>query len=168
MSTHVITNTYAHTTTYITDKLLRSILFIIRESGLNPAKFAGDWDWMERGIKTWLGTRDLTRVVLEVFDPRNNNLLFRWDFDIVYDYGSNGDGGFWVDTDAIRHAIRKAGLWPSQCDYRLVASTKPGRPDVMGWSGTSLRSTAGFRRNNIGTTIGGVGAATTTAYWRKT
>lgn len=67
---------------------------LLSASGLNPAKFAGDWDWMERGIKTWLGTRDLTRVVLEVFDPRNNNLLFRWDFDIVYDYGSNGDGGF--------------------------------------------------------------------------
>lgn len=168
MSTFVRANTYAHTTAYVTDKLLRSLLYIIRESGLDPSKFAGDWEWMERGIRTWLGTRDLKRVVLEVYHPRNDRLVGRWDFDIIYGYGNDGDGSFWVDTDAIRYAIRKAGIWPSQCEYRLVTSTEDGRPDVEGWVRTTFRSTEGFERHNIGTTIGGVGAGTSTAYWRKT
>jgi len=167
MTTFVTANTYVHTTTYITDKMLRSLQFIIRESGLDPSKFANDWGWMERGIRTWLGTRDLQTVILEVFDPYDGALVGRWDFEIVYGYGSDGDGGMWVDTDAIRYAIRKAGLWPSECQYRIVAVTKPGRPDVEGWSRTTLRSTDGFVRHSIGTTIGAVGAGTSTAYWRR-
>jgi hypothetical protein len=167
MSTFVAANTHAHTTTYIADKMLHSLNFIIRESGLDPAKFVNDWKCMERGIRTWLDTRDLEHVVLEVFDPGSGGLVGRWDFEIVYGYGLDGDGGMWVDTDAIRYAIRKAGLWPSQCDYRLVATTKSGRPDVEGWSSATLRSTDGFIRQSIGTTIGAVGVGTSTAYWRR-
>jgi hypothetical protein len=167
MSTFVAVNTFAHTVTYITDKMLRSLQFIIRESGLDPAQFADDWGWMERGIRTWLDSRDLQKVILEVFDPSDDDLVGRWDFEIVYDYGSDGAGGMWVDTDAIRFAIRKAGLWPSQCRYRLVVDTKPGRPDVEGWSRTTLRSTDGLVRHSIGTTIGANGAGSSTAYWRR-
>lgn len=167
MSTFVAVNTYTHTTVYITDKMLHSLQFIIRESGLDPSPFVNDWGWMERGIRTWLGTQDLQTVILEVYSPRDNALVGRWDFDVVYGYGSDGGGGMWVDTDAIRYAIGKAGLWPSQCAFRLVTVTKPGRPDVDGWSRTTLRSTNGFMRHSIGTTIGAVGAGTSTAYWRR-
>jgi hypothetical protein len=167
MSTFVSVNTYAHTTTYIAAKMLYSLVFIIRESGLDPGKFTGDWATMEVGIKTWLGTRDLQSVILEVFKPITGELVGRWDFDIAYGYGEGGDGDMWIDTDAIRYAIKKAGSWPSLCDYRLVVQTNPGRPDVEGWSGTTLRSTDGFVRHSIGTTIGAVGAGTATAYWRK-
>lgn len=167
MSTYVAVNTYTHTTTYITDKMLHSLKYIIRESGLDPSPFVNDWGWMERGIKTWLGTHDLTKVMLEVYDSTNGALINRWDFDILYGYGSDGDGGMWVDTDAIKYAIRKAGLWPSQCKYRLVVDTKAGRPDVPGWAKTTLRSTDGLVRHSIGTTIGAVGAGTSSAYWRR-
>lgn len=167
MSTFVTVNTYTHTTTYITDKMISSLQLIIRESGLSPSKLAHDWGTIERGIKTWLGSRDLRAVTLEVFDPTTDGLVGRWDFDIVYDYGSDGSGGIWVDTDAIHFAIKKAGLWPSQCAYRIVTDTRSGRPDVAGWSPTTLRSTDGFTRHAIGTTIGAIGAGTGTAYWRK-
>ena len=168
MTTYVHADTYVYTTTFITDKMLSSIQLIIRESGLDPSKFADDWEWMERGVRTWLGTHDLVTVILEVYAPSSGRLVGRWDFDIVYRYGSDGDGGMWVDTDAIRYAIRKAGLWPSECEYRIVTVTKPTRPDVVGWSRTTLRSTGGFTRHSIGTTIGAIGAGTGTAYWRPT
>ena len=168
MSTYVGVNTLTHTVTYITDKMLRSLQLIIRDSGLSPSKLAGEWGVLDRGIRTWLGTRDLTNVVLEVCNPSNGGLVGRWDFDIVYGYGSDDDGGMWVDTDAIGHAIRKAGLWPAGCDYSVIACTKPGRPDVDGWSRTTFRSTDGFVRHSIGTTIGAVGIGTGTAYWRRT
>lgn len=54
MSTVVSVNTYTHSVTYVTDKLLTSIKNIVRLSGLNPAKLASDWTVLERGIKKWL------------------------------------------------------------------------------------------------------------------
>ena len=167
MTTYVAANTYVYTATYITDKMLHSLQLIIRECGLDPSKFAGNWECMERGIRTWLGTHDLLAVMLEVYDPSDGDPVGRWDFDIVYGYDSGADGSMWVDTDAIRFAIRKAGHWPVKCEYRIVADTKPGRPDVVGWSPATLRSTAGFTRHSIGTTIGAVGAGAGTAYWRR-
>ena len=167
MTTNVYVNTYTHTTTYITDKMLNSIQFIVREIGLDPSKAADHWEATELGIRTWLGTQDLDTVILEVYDPSSGSLTGRWDFDIIYGYGSDGDGSMWVDTDAIRYAIKKAGLVPVECQYRIVAITKTGAPDVVGWSRTTLRSTDGLSRHSIGTTIGAVGAGTGTAYWRQ-
>ena len=168
MTTYVTANTYVHTTTYITDKMLHSLMLILRESGLDPSRLVDGWKTSELGIRTWLGTHDLLAVVLEVYDPSDSGLIGRWDFDIVYGYGSDGDGGMWVDTDAIRYAIRKAGVLPTKCAYHIIADTKPGRPDVNGWSRTTLRSTDGFARHSIGTTIGAIGAGTGTAYWKRT
>lgn len=167
MSSIVVVNTYTQSVTFITDKMLRSLQLTIRDSGLDPSKIVKDWDCLNRGISTWLRTRDLLRVVLEVFDPRDGELVGRWDFGILYDYAGDGDGGFWADTDAIRFAIKKAGLWPSHCEYGLVVETKSGRPDVEGWGKATLRSTAGFVRQSIGTTIGAGQVGTSTAYWRK-
>jgi len=165
MSTVVTVNTYTHSVTYVTDKLLKSIKDVIRLSGLDPSKFADDWNWMERGIKTWLDTHDLEKVVLEVYEPKTDKLVGRWDFEIFY--GFSGDGSFFVDPDVINYHIRKQGVLPNTCKYRIVATTKPGRPDVQGWTKTTFRSTDGFVRQSIGTTIDGSGLSTTSAYWRK-
>jgi hypothetical protein len=165
MSTFVVVNTYTHSVTYVTDKMLLSLKEIIRCSGLSPEKIAADWKVLQRGISSWLYSRDLESVHLEVFNPTTDALIGRWDFDIYF--GSWGDSGMWVNTDDIRYHIRKAGQWPSTCDYRIVLTTKPGRPNVDGWSATTLRSTDGFVRQSLGTTIDGNGVRTGTAYWRK-
>lgn len=167
MTTIVSVDVYTYTVAHITDKMLRSVLTIVRECGLDPSKLAGQWDVIDRGLRTWLTTRDLSAVVLEVWDPSDDSLVGRWDFDLAYAGDGDGDLGRWVDTDAIRAAIRKAGVWPSTCEYRIVASTRPGRPNVAGWATTTLRSTDGFVRQSIGTTISGPGAEAGTAYWRR-
>jgi hypothetical protein len=97
--------------------------------------------------------------------PGTDALIGRWDVDIVY--GAAGDGSFWTDTDQIRYAIHKAGLWPSQAGYRIVVDTADGRPDVLGWSNTTFRSTAGFVRQSLGSTIEHNGLGANAAYWRK-
>ena len=166
MSTFVVVNTYTHSVTYVADKMLHSLHQIIRESGLNPEKLTDDWDTLQRGISTWLASYHLESVTLEVFDPDTDALVGRWDFEIYY--GTAGDGAMWVNTEDIKYHIRKAGQWPSLCDYRVIISTKPGRPAVAGWSSTTFRSTDGFVRQCIGTTIDGNGHVSAgTAYWRK-
>jgi hypothetical protein len=166
MSTTVFVNTYTHSVAYVTDKLLTSIKNIIRLSGLNPGKLTQDWEILERGINRWLDTEDLEEVHLEVFNPNNNKLVGRWDFEIFYGFSADG-ATFWLDPDVISYHIKKQGLWPSSCDYRIVVTTKPGRPDVLGWSNTTLRSIDGFIKQSIGTTINGGGLNASAGYWRK-
>jgi hypothetical protein len=164
MSTFVVGYTYTHSVTFVTDKMLMAIKEIIRCSGLSPEKLAFHWKTLQGGINTWLNSRDLEAVVLEVFDPKTDALVGAWDFDIFY--GTAGDCGMWVNTDDIKYHILKAGKWPSDCDYRIVLTTKNGRPNVEGFSATTLRSRDGFVRQSLGTTIDGNGLKTGTAYWR--
>lgn len=166
MTTRVAVNTYTHSVTYVTDKLLLSLFRIIKWSGLEPGRLTADWDVLERGLKRWLETQHLTGVVLEVYRPFSTTLVGRWDFDIDYGFGGD-DGTFWIDTDAIKFSIAKSGLNPSRCDYRIIALTKPGRPDVLGWSPTTLLSTDGFVRHTVGTNIGASSLGTRVGYWRK-
>lgn len=166
MSTTVFVNTYTHSVTYVTDKLLTSIKNIIRLSGLSPEKLTRDWESLERGVKKWLDTEDLKEIHLEVFNPYTDKLVGRWDFEIFYGFSADG-AAFWQDPDAIKYHIKKQGLWPGDCDYRIVVTTRPGRPDVSGWSKTTLRSTAGFVKQSIGTTIDGGGLSTGAGYWRN-
>src|SRR5262249_7248564 len=108
MSTFTVAITYTHTVTYVTTKMLLTLKEIIREIGLNPASFADSWQTYERAISTWLSSRHLQRVTLEVYNPRTSSLVTRWDMDVLY--ATIGDGALWVDTAAVRYFIAKAGL----------------------------------------------------------
>jgi hypothetical protein len=165
VSTYGLTYNTAHTVSHVTTKMLLLLKEIIRGVGLDPGKLTDDWDLLERGISTWLRSQHLNQVTLEIYNPKTDALVSRWDLDVVYGYGA--DETFWADTDSIRYSIQKAGLVPSQCNYRVMVSNKDGRPDVDGWSRCTARSTDGFRRYSIGATIGGNGVGTDVAYWKK-
>jgi hypothetical protein len=163
--TSVAVNTYTHSVTYLADNILKSFKDIIRLSGLEPGKFVAGWESNIRAIKTWLSTGDLEQVILEVFDPRTNALVVRWDIDIIYNW--SGDGSFWTDTEQLKYHIRKAGFAPSDATYDILLKTMPGRPDVTGWGPGSYRSTDGFVRHSLGSTINHYGLGGNAAYWRK-
>ena len=80
----------------------------------------------------------------------------------------NSRGHVRTDTDQIKYAVRKAGLVLSEARYRLLLSNKIGRPDVPGWSSAGYRSTEGFARHSLGSTIEHNGLGGSAAYWRKT
>ena len=166
MSTFVAVNTYTHSVTYVTDNILRSMQDIVRLSGLDPSQISNDWEVLERGIRTWIDSKHLETIVLEVYNPKTDALIGRWDVEIAYDW--RGDNGrFWVDTDQIKAAIKKAGVWPGDSRYRIVCSSKDGRPEVVGWSSTTLRSTSGMIKQSLGTTIEHNGLGAGASYYRK-
>lgn len=166
MPVSVSVRSYTHATTYVADNILKSLKDILLYSGLDPEKLADDWEVLHRGIKTWIDSGHLKKIVLEVYDPDTDELRLRWDVNISYEW-TGGDGQFWTDTDAIRFAIKKTGMLPSEAKYRVVASTASGRPDVLGWSSTSLRSTKGMVEQRIGTSIEASGLSGTMSYYRK-
>lgn len=164
--TSVSVYSYTHSVTYVADNILKSFKDIIRLSGLDPSNLVEEWSSTLNALTTWLHSGHLEQVILEVFNPKTDHLVGRWDVDVVY--GAPGDGNFWTDSDQIRYAIRKAGLWPSEARYRLILVNKPGRPDVPGWGSTNFRSTQGFVRQSLGTTIEHNGLGGSAAYWRRT
>jgi hypothetical protein len=166
MSTFVAVNTYTHSVTYVTDNILRSMQDIVRLSGLNPGRISEDWEVLERGIRSWIDSKHLETIVLEVYNPKSDALIGRWDIDIAY--GAQGDNGrFWVDTDQIKAAIMKAGVWPGDSKYRIVCSNRDGYPQVVGWSSTTFRSTSGMVKQSLGTTIEHNGLGAGASYYRK-
>ncbi len=167
MSTFVAVNTYTYSTTYVANNILMCLKDIIRLSGLDPAKLASDFETLERGLSRWLETGHLEAVTLEVYHPTTSTLVGRWDFTITYGWSADATGSFWVDTEQIKYAIRKQGAWPSICSYRVIADTKAGRPDVLGWSTTTYLSTSGFVRHSLGTTLDANGLGAGAAYYRK-
>lgn len=164
--TSVVVNTYTHSVVYVADNILRSLKDIIRLSGLDPSEFVGDWDTHMRGLQTWLNSGDLETVKLEIYDPKTDDLIFRWDIEIAYGW-TGGDGSFWTDPEQLRYAIKKEGLVPSEARYRFLVQTKPGRPDVIGWSSTTGRSTTGMVRQSLGTTVEHSGLGARTSYLRR-
>jgi hypothetical protein len=167
MSTSVRVSTRTHSYTHVATNMLRSLKQIIVGCGLSQDVIVGEWDALERGATTWLSSQHLRKLVLEVFDRRSDALIGRFDFTITYDYYGSGDGDLWLDPTTVDQAIRRAGLYPSNCNYRIVADTAPGRPDVEGWSTTSLRSTAGFSQQSLGTGIGGGSVGASLSYYRR-
>jgi len=162
----VATYNYTHSVTYVTDNILKSLKDIIVLSGMDPSAFVGDWASNSRAIKAWLESGHLEQVILEIFNPNTDTLIFKWEVGIVYG-ASNGDGSFWTDTEQLAYAIRKCGVLPSQAKYSVQLKNKPGRPDVDGWGPGSARSTAGMVRQSLGTTVEHNGLGANTAYWRK-
>lgn len=164
MNTSTFAFTHTYVVTYVTDKLMQSLLKIIRWSGLNPIKLTADWQDLSNAIKTWITSGHFEAAVLEIFDSRNpDNLIGRWDLNLAYDFD---EAEMWTDIGAIKYAIAKAGLYSANCDYRIVISNKPGRPDVPGWCPTTFRSTEGLSKFSIGTTIGAGSLGGSASYWR--
>ncbi len=123
---------YTQSITYVADNILKSLKDIIRLSGLDPSNFIESWTSTMLALRIWLQSGHLERVTLEIFDPKTEKLVVRWDLEIIYGWTS-GDGSFWTDTEQLRYHILKAGVAASQARYGVLMSNKPGRPDVEGW-----------------------------------
>lgn len=157
---------YTQSVVYVADNILKSLKDIIRLSGLDPAKLVGDWVVLLRGISTWIESQHLETVTLEIFDPKTDALVKRWDIAVAYTWDISA-GTFWTDTEQLKFAIRKAGLSPAQAGYRIVVQNKQGRPHVEGWSNCTLRLTQGMVRQSLGTTVEHNGLSANAAYWRR-
>jgi hypothetical protein len=166
MST-VAVYSYTHSVVYVTDNILRSLKDIIVKSGLNPEKLTGEWAVLHRGIKAWIESKELEYVTLEIYNPADNSLITRWDVTVAYSWSSDA-GNFWTDTDQLKYAIKKAGIVPAAATYSVMVKNKPGWTAVDGWGTGSFRSTDGFVRQSLGTTVEHNGLGAATSYWRKT
>lgn len=164
--TGVVTYSSTQSVVYVADNIFKSLKDIIRLSGMDPTNFVNNTAVNMRGIKSWLETEDLEKIILEIYNPNSNELILRWDIDV--NYGStSGNGNFWTDTEQLKWAIKKSGVPPASAKYDLLLKTKPGRRDVEGWTSAFSRSTNGMVRQSLGSTIEHNGLGASASYWRE-
>ena len=99
MGTAVQVNVHAYATTHVATNLIRSLKQLVVGCGLDATKLLGDWQVLERGVATWLASRHLERLTLEIYSNRTDKLVRRFDFDIDYGYNPNGNGFCFVAED---------------------------------------------------------------------
>jgi hypothetical protein len=166
MTTAVRVSSAVYSATHVGTNMLRGLKQIITGCGLDATKFGNQFTELENGVTTWVRSRHLRELVLEVWDPADpDRLVGRFDFTINYDYYGSGDGDLWLDPDTVAWAIKKNGSYASRCDYRIVADTAPGAADVAGWSDTTLRDATGLHRHSVGTALGGGSMGAGVSYW---
>ena len=115
MSTSVSVNTYTYSVTFVADNVQRTLKDIIVQSGLDPTKYVNSWKSVNLALTTWVQSKHLKTIILEIFNPKDDTLVGRWDIEISYGWSSSDTGSFWIDTDQIKTAIRKCGAVPSSC-----------------------------------------------------
>src|SRR3546814_11506173 len=98
--TIVAVNTYTHSVTYVADNILKSMKDIILLSGLDPTNLVDGWASKMRALQTWLASRHLDVVVLDILNSTTDALIGRRGIDVVYTTRS-GVGGFLTATDKL-------------------------------------------------------------------
>jgi hypothetical protein len=166
MSTAVQVNVTTYSTTHVATNLVRSLKQLVTACGLSASKLLGEWQTLENGVATWLASRHLQTLTLEIYGVSTGVLVARFDFSIDYTYHPNGNGDLWIDPDTVDYAVRKSGAIPANCSYDVFARTAAGRPDVAGWSNGTMRSTAHLQHRSVGAAVGGGEIGASLSYWK--
>lgn len=169
MQTHThafaATYTHAHSVVFLTDNLLNTLREVIRESGISPDKLTQDRSTIERGLRTWLQSGHLTKVVVEFHKPGASSASARWDFPINYT-GAGVADDMWLDKNYLRQLISKATRPSTDCTYRVILCTNAGAPKVDGFSDCSFLSTGSLAARPAGTVVATSHMTAAVTYWR--
>lgn len=164
-STYALTFTRTYTSTFVADNMRNVLRNIINYYNLDPENLLNDWELTSNAIRTWLQSGDLKKIIIEFFRTGQSTVEARWDFPISYD-GSGVDDDMWVDKSHLERTLNKSAKPSSGCLYEVIFITRPGRPDVPGFSPCKLRSTEMLVSRNSGTVIATGDIMASGTYWR--
>ena len=166
LATYTVTYLRTHTATFVADNMRNLLRDLIHAVGLDPYDLLDDWSVIGRGVRTWLESGHLQKIIIEFYRLGSGSAVARWDFPINYD-GSGVDDDMWVDKEHLRRTISKADRPPPGCKYRVVLINGPGRPDVPGFVATTLLLTEGLVSRATGTVIATRDIMASIEYWRS-
>jgi hypothetical protein len=159
------TFTYTHAIVFLSDNLRNTLREVIRENGISPNKLMQDWETIELGIRTWLQSGHLNNIVVEFFKPGASESSARWEFPIGY-AGSGVQDDMWLDKNYLRQLIAKSARPSTDCTYRILLCTNPGKPYVDGFSDCPFLSTGNLAARQAGTVIATGYMTAAVTYWR--
>ncbi|GAC1659879.1 MAG: hypothetical protein NVS9B15_23430 [Acidobacteriaceae bacterium] len=165
MSTTTFSYNRTHSVTFMADSMRNVLREVIRESGLSPEKLMDDWDDITRGMRTWIESGHLEKIVIEFYKPGASSVSARWDFPMIYS-GSGPDDDMWLDKNYLRQIIAKAARPSAQDAYRVLLKLAPGSPDVNGFSFVPFLSTSQLTSYSGGTVVATGHLTASATYWR--
>jgi len=165
MATHVSTVTRTHAITFMTDKLRNVLRDLIRENGLDPDALMGSWETIGRGLRVWLTSEHLRRLVIEFYEPRSGSLTARWDIPVTYS-GLGTVDDMWVDRTYLRQIIAKARRPTPTSYYQILFDNAPGAAEVAGFVSSGYRNTGSMVSRDAGTAAATGYMAAGLSYWR--
>ncbi len=154
-----------HSIVFLSDNLRNTLREVIREYGLDPNALMQEWPTIERGIRVWLGSGHLNKVVVEFFRPGASEASARWDLPVRYT-GSGVDDDMWLDKAYLRQLIVKAARPSLDCKYRILLCTDPGAASVSGFTDCTFLSTGSLAARHSGTVIATGHMTAGATYWR--
>ena len=137
----------------------------MKKLGLPTAYLATYNQTLHNGLSTWLNSRHLETVYLEINDEFGRCWSFS-ELNIQY-LASGQTNAFYDDLEAARYEAAKLGSPPSRCSYRIVVHNKPGAAIVSGWSSGALPGTAGMERRRVGGAVGSPDIGASLTIWRR-
>lgn len=155
----------SHSINFFSDNMRIALRELIRENGLDPDKLMQEWSTIQRGVRTWLDSGHLNKVVVEFYQPWSSTASARWDFPVGYS-GSGVDDDMWLDKDYLRSQIAKAKRPTKDCTYRIVLCTDAGAPFVEGFENCTFLSTGQLSARQVGTIIATGHMTAGVIYWR--
>lgn len=165
MAVHTTAYTRTQTSIYVSDKMRTFLKLLVNHYGLDPQGIVDAWTgWADRAARTWLETGDLLSIVIEFYRPNADTASARWDFPIRYD--GNDVDEMWIDRAFFQDAIAKASAPPAGCVYRILLTTRDGRPDVPGVGPATFLSTNGLTAREAGTIIATPDLMASARYYR--
>ena len=165
MATQTYVYLRSHSINFFSDSMRIALRELIRENGLDPDKLMQEWSTIQSGVRKWLDSGHLKKIVVEFYQPGASMASARWDFPVTYS-GSGVDDDMWLDKDYLRRLIAKSARPTSDCTYRIVLCKDAGAPFVEGFRDCTFLSTGQLSARQAGTVIATGHLTAGITYWR--
>lgn len=164
--TRTSANVMARSYTYTANALIHLASAITTARGLDQDYLQENLGVIEKGLRTWLFGHWLEALRVEVWDPRAEQAVEAYEFRISYDPYAGGAGeAYETQADRLRAELARLPKLRPGLSWRIIVTTKAGRPDVPGWNATKARDTSHLSRREAGQVTTSPGCSTELTYF---
>lgn len=160
-------NIAVYPVTYVSNEVLNFLIRIIDRRGLNLDYINVHKNTLVDGLFTWLSTRHLEKLILEIYDSSTDKVLER--FDMCFEYSAvvptTSDSIFESNLKKLEDFLEKLPKLSSNSNYRVIVILSEGAPEVPGWSPTSLRPVDHLKNLKLGGLIKADYIGVAMEYW---
>jgi len=166
--TEVGVKTWTSTYNFVVNETVTLLMQYVNNRGLDSSKLTTMREQLEDALWTWLSSRHLSRVRIEVYEPEANEATEC--FDLAFDIERPQDLStaeieriqerkFDSYHEEVLENLRELDAPPDDCTYRILVWLRPTNdvgeepPTVDGWSRTTARSTDHLEKTDLGDAI---------------
>ena len=136
---------------YVQNEVIDVLMRIASNRNLDLGYFTDNQKSLTSGLFTWLTTRTLEKIVMEILE--RNRVIERFDLSFQYSavFQTTKESNFETNIQKLEDFLSKL---PTQKQrnrrYRIVAVVSPNAPEAPGWGPTNLNLVDHLKKQNLG------------------